>query len=186
MAPGHRCQAPQPLFPRIDTKKTLGNQTTMTNTENHGTSVVAAGDVLTAGESKPVPATAAVPADATADTTAASDEKALIEYADFAKIDLRVATVVEAERIPKADKLLKLQVELSGGERRQILAGIAQQYEPEQLIGKQIIVVANLAPRKMRGLESQGMLLAASPTAEAPPAALLTVGNEVPAGSLVR
>ena len=80
---------------------------------------------------------------------------------DFIKIDLRVAQVVLAERVPKADKLLRLEVDL-GYEKRQILAGIAQFYEPEKLVGRKIVIVANLAPRKMRGLESKGMLLAAS------------------------
>ncbi len=80
---------------------------------------------------------------------------------DFAKIDLRVAHVLVAEPVKGADKLLRLEVDL-GYEKRQILAGIAQFYKPEQLVGRNIIIVANLAPRKMRGLESQGMLLAAS------------------------
>ena len=80
---------------------------------------------------------------------------------DFVKIDLRVAQILVAERVPKADKLLRLEVDL-GYEKRQILAGIAQYYEPEKLVGRKIIIVANLAPRKMRGLESNGMLLAAS------------------------
>ncbi len=80
---------------------------------------------------------------------------------DFAKVELRVAQILIAERIPKADKLLRLEVDL-GYEKRQILAGIAQYYEPEKLIGRKIVIVANLAPRKMRGLESNGMLLAAS------------------------
>jgi methionyl-tRNA synthetase len=80
---------------------------------------------------------------------------------DFAKVELRVAQVLVAERVPKADKLLRLEVDL-GYEKRQILAGIAQYYEPEKLIGRKIVIVANLAPRKMRGLESNGMLLAAS------------------------
>ena len=77
------------------------------------------------------------------------------------KVDLRVAQILVAERIPKADKLLRLEVDL-GYEKRQILAGIAQFYTPEQLVGRKIVIVANLAPRKMRGLESNGMLLAAS------------------------
>jgi methionyl-tRNA synthetase len=84
-----------------------------------------------------------------------------ISIDDFAKVELRVAQVIVAERIPKADKLLRLEVDL-GYEKRQILAGIAQYYEPEKLIGRKIVIVANLAPRKMRGLESNGMLLAAS------------------------
>lgn len=84
-----------------------------------------------------------------------------IQFDDFAKVDLRVGTVTSAEDHPNADKLLVLQVDL-GDETRQILAGIRGIYEPADLVGRQIIVVANLAPRKMRGLESQGMLLAAS------------------------
>jgi methionyl-tRNA synthetase len=86
-------------------------------------------------------------------------QKPEIEFDDFAKVDLRVATVLEAERVPKTDKLLRLTVDV-GFETRQIVAGIAEHYTPEQMIGRQIVVVANLAPRKLRGLTSQGMLLA--------------------------
>jgi len=92
-------------------------------------------------------------ADSTADST--------ISYDDFAKLDLRVATVVECRAHENADKLLVLQIDL-GNERRQICAGLRQHYQPEQLVGKQVIVVANLAARQMRGQISQGMLLAAS------------------------
>jgi methionyl-tRNA synthetase len=84
-----------------------------------------------------------------------------INYDDFAKIDLRVATVLECRAHSNADKLLVLQVDL-GTEKRQICAGLRQHYQPEQLVGKQIIVVANLAPRQMRGEISNGMLLAAT------------------------
>ncbi|MBK9120939.1 MAG: methionine--tRNA ligase subunit beta [Phycisphaerales bacterium] len=90
-----------------------------------------------------------------------ADAPAQIAYDDFAKLDLRIATIEQAEPHPAADKLLVLQVNL-GSEKRQILAGIRAHYPPEQLVGRQIVVVANLAPRTMRGLESQGMLLAAS------------------------
>jgi methionyl-tRNA synthetase len=86
---------------------------------------------------------------------------AQIGIEDFAKVELRVAQILVAERIPKADKLLRLEVDL-GYEKRQILAGIAQYYEPEKLIGRKVVIVANLAPRKMRGLESNGMIVAAS------------------------
>ena len=92
---------------------------------------------------------------------AATAPPQVITIDDFAKVELRVAQILVAERIPKADKLLRLEVDL-GYEKRQILAGIAQYYEPEKLIGRKIVIVANLAPRKMRGLESNGMLLAAS------------------------
>lgn len=84
-----------------------------------------------------------------------------IKYDDFAKLDLRVAKVLEAKEHPNADKLLVLQIDL-GTETRQLVAGIRGHYEPADLVGKLIVVVANLAPRKMRGEESQGMLLAAS------------------------
>jgi methionyl-tRNA synthetase len=104
---------------------------------------------------------AAAPANASLDSSAAPEQPAFITIDDFAKVDLRVAQILVAERVPKADKLLRLEVDL-GYEKRQILAGIAQYYEPEKLIGRKIVIVANLAPRKMRGLESNGMLLAAS------------------------
>lgn len=86
--------------------------------------------------------------------------KADIVYEDFDKIDLRVGRVLEADRVPKADKLLKLTVDL-GFEKRTILSGIAEYYKPEELVGKNVTVVANLAPRRIRGIESQGMLLMA-------------------------
>jgi methionyl-tRNA synthetase len=89
----------------------------------------------------------------------AVSEKITID--DFAKVELRVAQVKVAERVPKADKLLRLEVDL-GYETRQILAGIAEAYEPESLIGRKVVIVANLAPRKLRGLESNGMIVAAS------------------------
>lgn len=84
-----------------------------------------------------------------------------IQYDDFAKLELRVATVLNCVPHPNADKLLLVQIDL-GGEQRQICAGLRQHVQPELLIGKQIIVVANLAPRLMRGEISQGMLLAAT------------------------
>ena len=88
-----------------------------------------------------------------------------INFDDFAKLDLRVATVLECKPHANADKLLVLQIELANGERRQICAGVRAYYPPEDLVGKQIVVVANLEPRKMRGEVSQGMLLAATDTA---------------------
>ena len=102
---------------------------------------------------------------------------------DFAKVDLRVAQILVAERVPKADKLLRLEVDL-GYEKRQILAGIAQYYEPEKLIGRKIVIVANLAPRKMRGLESNGMLLAASLEGGAP--VLAGFLEDVPLGARLK
>ncbi|WP_433971767.1 methionine--tRNA ligase subunit beta [Tunturiibacter lichenicola] len=103
---------------------------------------------------------------------------------DFVKIDLRVAQIIVAERIPKADKLLRLEVDL-GYEKRQILSGIAEWYTPEELLGKKIVVIANLAPRKMRGLESHGMLLAASEGENGKPI-LATFGEDIALGSRLR
>src|SRR5436853_6173513 len=85
----------------------------------------------------------------------------VIQYDDFARLELRVATVLECKAHPNADKLLILKVDL-GTEQRQICAGLRQHIAPEQMVGKQIVVVANLAPRQMRGEISQGMLLAAT------------------------
>ncbi|MBN9615049.1 MAG: methionine--tRNA ligase subunit beta [Acidobacteriales bacterium] len=118
-----------------------------------------------------------------ADTAAAPDTPQ-IAIDDFVKIDLRVARIVLAERIPKADKLLRLEVDL-GYEKRQILSGIAQWYTPEELIGRNIVVIANLAPRKMRGLESHGMLLAASHGEDGKPI-LATFGEEIALGSRLK
>ncbi|HYC39061.1 MAG TPA: methionine--tRNA ligase [Chitinophagaceae bacterium] len=86
--------------------------------------------------------------------------KPTIQYEDFAKLELKVATVRNCEKVEKADKLLRLEVDL-GSETRTIVSGIAQHYAPQELVGKQVIVVTNLAPRKMRGIESQGMILTA-------------------------
>lgn len=97
--------------------------------------------------------------------------KTEIQYDDFAKLDLRIGTITAAAKVPKADKLLQLQVDL-GFEQRTIVSGIAQHFSPESLVGKQVIVVANLAPRKMRGIESQGMIL----SAEQPDGSLILVG----------
>jgi methionyl-tRNA synthetase len=105
-----------------------------------------------------------------------------ITIEDFAKIDLRVARVVEASAIEGADRLLRLVVDL-GGETRQLVAGIKKTYLPEALVGKHIIVVANLKPAELRGVQSRGMLLAAS-TDEGPIVA--TFEKEVAPGSKVK
>lgn len=106
-----------------------------------------------------------------------------ITFDDFAKVDLRVARVLEARPHPNADKLLVLQIDI-GTERRQIVAGIRGYYEPEQLVGRLIIVVRNLAPRAMRGETSNGMLLAAS-TDDRAQVVLLSPMTDVPPGSKV-
>ncbi len=91
---------------------------------------------------------------------ASSDLKPIIVYDDFAKLDLRTGVIVSAQKVPKADKLLQLEVDL-GFEKRTILSGIAPYFEPEQIIGQAVVVVANLAPRKMKGIDSNGMILMA-------------------------
>ncbi|HNA96074.1 MAG TPA: methionine--tRNA ligase subunit beta, partial [Chitinophagaceae bacterium] len=83
-----------------------------------------------------------------------------IVYDDFAKLELKAGTVTACEKVAKADKLLKLEIDL-GTEKRTIVSGIALHYKPEEMIGKQVVVVTNLAPRKMKGIESQGMILTA-------------------------
>lgn len=144
LATGTKVQKGEPLFPRIE--------------------VTEAGETVIAATKKT--AAKAIKAEAPK-AEAKKEEKPVAPAAgeitidDFAKIDLRVATVVAAERVPKTDKLIKLQVKI-GDEERTIVSGIAQHYEPENLIGKNVIVIANLKPAKLRGIESRGMVLAAS------------------------
>lgn len=111
---------------------------------------------IPANPAAPAPTAAAVPA------AAPGGAKPIIPFDEFAKVDLRVAKIVQAENHPSADKLLKLQLDDGSGTPRQICAGIRGYYQPEQLVGRLIIIVANLEPRKIRGEESRGMLLAAS------------------------
>ena len=117
--------------------------------------------------------------------SAAPPTAQVITIDDFAKVELRAATVLEAEKVPKADKLLCLVVDLGEAQPRQILAGIAQHYAPEDVVGRKIIVVSNLAPRKLRGLESNGMLLAASVGEDGRPV-LATFTEDVPNGARLK
>lgn len=144
LATGTKVQKGEPLFPRIEV--TEAGETVIAATKKTAAKAIKAEAPKAEAkkEEKPV--------------AAAADE---ITIDDFAKIDLRVATVVAAERVPKTDKLIKLQVKI-GDEERTIVSGIAQHYEPENLIGKNVIVIANLKPAKLRGIESRGMVLAAS------------------------
>ena len=111
-----------------------------------------------------------------------ADDRIAIE--DFQKVRLRTAKILVAERVPKSNKLMRLEVDL-GDERRQIVAGIAAQYEPEALVGRNVVVVANLKPAKLMGVESNGMVLAAS-VGEAGAPVLLDVPADVPPGSKVK
>jgi methionyl-tRNA synthetase len=105
-----------------------------------------------------------------------------ISVEDFRKAVLRVGKVIAAERIPKSTKLLKLQVDI-GAEQRQIVAGIGTKYTPEEMLGKRIVIVANLKPAKLMGVESQGMVLAAG---DQEVTALLTTIEDVPLGSKIK
>lgn len=134
----------------------------------------------------PTPAATPAPGPAPAEPVA----KPMITFDEFARVDLRVARVVKAELHPSADRLLKLQVDDGSGQPRQICAGIRANYTPESLVGRLIIIVANLAPRMIRGEESRGMLLAAS---DAPKqgggderaVVVLTPASEIAPGSIV-
>jgi methionyl-tRNA synthetase len=114
-----------------------------------------------------------------------SDVKPTISFDDFLKLDIRIAKVIEVSDHPNADKLLVLKIDL-GGEQRQIIAGLKGHCSPESLLGSEIVVVVNLAPRKMRGLESNGMLLAAT-YGEGADMNVVCLGShqEVPPGSRI-
>jgi len=113
---------------------------------------------------------------------AAKADDGRISFDEFGKVDLRVAKIVSAEPVPKAKKLLKLVVDL-GEEQRQVVAGIAEAYAPETLVGKKVIFVANLKPATIRGVESQGMILAAGGESIL---GLSAIDKDVPPGTKVR
>ncbi len=190
----------EPVFPRIDKAKIMSaindQQEEAAAIQGGATAAAAATDtrsVLSASvEVSPqqhhhqeAPAKSkATEVDAALDATA-SDERGYIEIDDFAKVELRVAEVLTAERVPKADKLLRFTVDMGELQPRQILAGIAQYYEPEALVGRKVIVVANLKPRRLRGFESQGIILAASVGDEGRPV-LATFTENVPNGAKLK
>lgn len=142
IADGTKVQKGEPLYPRIEV------------TED-GATIIGGKRFEHKPEAVPAPKAEAKPA------AKAEEIKPEISIDDFGKLDLRVAEIIAAERVPKTDKLMKLQVKI-GEEERTIVSGIAQYYEAEQLIGRNVIVIANLKPAKLRGIESRGMLLAAS------------------------
>ena len=157
----------QPIFPRIDKAKTMAE--------------------INAGQkSDAAPATAPdPPVKHATEADAVPGVTSFIEIDDFAKVDLRVGQVLSAERIPKADKLLLLKIDAGEEQPRQILAGIAQYYEPEKLVGRKVVIVANLKPRKLRGYESQGMVVAASYGEEGRPV-IATFTEDVPNGARLK
>jgi methionyl-tRNA synthetase len=175
------------LFPRIDKAKIMEEikGSSPTATEGSGVHTTEA-DAVPGAVSEARPSGRAQHA-TEADAVPVKNETGdgLIEITDFAKIDLRVGEVRSADRIPKADKLLLLTVDIGEEKPRQILAGIAQHYEPETLVGRKIVVVANLKPRKLRGYESQGMLLAASVGEEGKPV-IATFAEDVPNGARLK
>jgi methionyl-tRNA synthetase len=178
--------APSAAIPESSTDPGAPPRTSSLPVENPGAHVGASSAVSPELAKPPAPHSEAPASEgfaASASGSAAPDTPQ-IAIDDFVKIDLRVAQIVVAERIPKADKLLRLEVDL-GYEKRQILSGIAEWYTPEELIGRRIVVIANLAPRKMRGLESHGMLLAASHGENGKPV-LATFGEEIALGSRLK
>ena len=130
------------------------------------------------------PEPAPPPAPVAAAPAPAVDDDAIVTIDDFAKLDLRVALVTAVERVPKTEKLLKLSLDL-GTERRTIVSGIAQFYDAEQLVGKRIVIIANLKPAKIRGVESRGMLLAAGGRGEGEALGVVTLDREIPPGTRV-
>lgn len=165
LAPGVEIAKGKPLFPRIDLTKIQGAKPV---SESPATpQPTPAAPASTPAVSSPAPL-AQAPAQITID--------------EFMKIELKIAKVLSAERVPKSEKLLKLQVSL-GSEQRQIVAGIGKKYEPEALVGKTIVIVANLKPAKLMGIESQGMVLAAG---DSEVRGLVTILEEIDPGTKVK
>ena len=165
---GTRLGAIEPLFPRIE--KSVEELRAMT-TEDDQKPIGGAGEPAAPGATQAVGA----------GVTAAEDNRISID--DFMKVELRVAKVLEAEAVPKSKKLVKLKVDV-GSEQRTIVAGIAEAYQPEQLVGRTIAIVCNLKPAKLMGIESNGMVLAAS-VADGKPV-LVSFAEDVPPGARVR
>src|SRR5271163_645919 len=147
----------QPVFPRAD-KSAIERMHRMEEEQRSTPVAEPAASATPAQTDAPRTASVAAPPSPVPVVTATSEK---ISIDDFAKIELRVGLVRVAERVPKADKLLRLEIDI-GTEVRQVLAGIAEAYAPETLVGRKVVIVANLAPRKLRGLESNGMIVAAS------------------------
>ncbi len=174
LKPGTQVGKPEAVFPRIEKKEASERIEIMENEiRNPGSTQPAPTQPTKAGGATAAPASAPAPAPG-----------AKITIDDFAKVELRAGVVKSAERIQGADKLLKVMVDI-GDEMRQVLAGIATAYTPEELVGRKVVVVTNLAPRKMRGLESNGMLLAGSSGLDGKPV-LCTFAEEIAPGSKVK
>ena len=183
LKPGTRIGKPEAVFPRVEKNEAMERIETMENEiRNPGAAAPAASASTTAGGATPAGTPAGAVAGAGAAAAPAAGAKITID--DFAKVELRVGVVKSAEKVQGADKLLTVMVDI-GDEVRQVLAGIALAYAPEELVGRKVVVVTNLAPRKMRGQESNGMLLAASDGADGKPV-LVTFAEDIPAGAKVK
>jgi len=174
LKPGTKTGKPEGIFPRVDKSETIARIEAMEQEPNKTPETPTA-----AATSAPVAAPAAAGA-AVAPAVAAAVK---IGIEDFAKVEMRVGLVKTAERVAGADKLLQLQVDI-GDEVRQIVAGLALAYKPEDLVGRKVVVVTNLAPRKLRGVESNGMIVAASLPDGAP--VLAGFLEEVPVGARLK
>ena len=165
------------LFPRVDVEAYFAEVKVETNDrpDTQKIPIPAEAPVTPAAAVAPAPAAAAAAAAPTVEQ---------VGIDEFARIKLVVGTVKLAERVPKSNKLVRMEVDLGEAQLRQIVAGIGKQYEPEQLVGRQIVVVSNLKPATLMGVESRGMVLAATLPDGAP--VLLAPGSEVPSGSGVR
>ena len=184
LQPGTKVGKPEPAFPRLDKAETLARLNNFADADRKGHQAPTEKEktVDTSSGGKP-PVAEAAPAQPAA-TPAAAPASDKISIEDFAKVEMRVGEIVAAEPIPKADKLLKIQVDI-GTEVRQVCAGIAQYYQPEQLVGMKVVLVTNLQPRKLRGVESNGMIVAASVGEEGRPV-LATFKDDVPKGAKLR
>jgi methionyl-tRNA synthetase len=182
LTPGTRLGTIEPLFPRIE--KTLEELRAMSDTATPSPDQppAAQSGAVVPPVSPPVVAGAALPAEGPLKGgPEAGDGRLSID--EFMKVELRVAKVLEAEAVPKSKKLIKLRIDV-GTEQRTIVAGIAEAYQPDQLVGRSVVIVANLKPAKLMGIESNGMVLAASVEGGAP--SLLAVDPSMPPGTRVR
>ncbi|MEA2173655.1 MAG: methionyl-tRNA synthetase, partial [Blastocatellia bacterium] len=194
---GTRIGEIKPLFPRLDKGKIMSeikkaaemqkDETQASGAHATEADTVAGAHAAEATQPAP-PMQGATEADAVSAEAQAEDDAGLvsfIEIGDFAKVDLRVGEILTAERVPKSDKLLRFMIDIGETEPRQVLAGIAEYYEPEKMVGRKVVVVANLKPRKLRGFESQGMVVAASVGEDGRPV-IATFTEDVPNGARLK
>ncbi|HEV2498498.1 MAG TPA: methionine--tRNA ligase subunit beta [Terriglobia bacterium] len=190
LKPGTKVGKPEPIFPRLDKAKTLAKLHELAEEDRAAEQNLKESKVESEQKPGAPPADGQVPITdqksqiTNQQSSIANADAPKITIGDFAKIDLRVGTVLSAEPIPGATKLLKLQVDI-GSEVRQVCAGIAEYYKPEDIVGMKIVLVANLAPRKLRGVESNGMIVAASVGEHGRPV-LATFKEDVPNGARLK